>query len=145
MCSPNLIAILQWAKLEKNSTKNNAECLAKLSTYVVTQSLLINGNIKASTICIFLLIFYPTVNRYRKSRMFRYSITKYLQNQTTKQIADDGSAFFLTFLEKKCIGNVRRRKKCDGRNYTNVGKKKVVLCLGPIHLPLTDGLSIKCV
>ena len=96
MCSLNLIAILQWAKLEKNSTKNNAECLAKLS-------LLINGNIKASTICIFLLIFYPTVNRYRKSRMFRYSITKYLQNQTTKQIADDGSAFFLTFLKKNAL------------------------------------------
>ena len=101
MCSPNLIAILQWAKLEKNSTKNIAECLAKLRS--TSQKLLINGNSKASTICIFLLIFYPTVNRYRNSRMFRYSITKYLQNQTTKQIADDGSAFSLTFLKKNAL------------------------------------------
>ena len=54
MCSPNLIAILQWAKLEKNSTKNIAECLAKLRS--TSQKLLINGNSKASTICIFLLM-----------------------------------------------------------------------------------------
>ena len=61
MCSPNLIAILQWAKLEKNSTKNNVECLAKLRI-TSKASDLINGNNKASTICIFLLIFYSTVN-----------------------------------------------------------------------------------
>ena len=31
---------------------------------------------------------------------------------------------FSDISKKKCIGNVRRRKKCDGRNYTNVGKEK---------------------
>ena len=122
MCSPNLIAILQWAKLEKNSTKNIAECLAKLRS--TSQKLLINGNSKASTICIFLLIFYPTVNRYRKSRMFRYSITKYLQNQTTKQIADDGSAFSLTFL-KKMHWQRKTTEKMRWKKLHQRGKEKV--------------------
>ena len=141
MCSPNLIAILQWAKLEKNSTKNNAECLAKLSTYVGTQSLLINGNIKASTICIFLLIFYPTVNRYRKSRMFRYSITKYLQNQTTKQIADDGSAFFLTFLKKKMHWQRKTTEKMRWKKLHQRGKEKGSIMLGP-NSPAPNGRTV---
>ena len=123
MCSPNLIAILQWAKLEKNSTKNNVECLAKLRI-TSKASDLINGNSKASTICIFLLIFYPTVNRYRNSRMFRYSITKYLQNQTTKQIADDGSAFSLTFL-KKMHWQRKTTEKMRWKKLHQRGKEKV--------------------
>ena len=73
--------------------------------------------------------------------MFRYSITKYLQNQTTKQIADDGSAFFLTFLKKKMHWQRKTTEKMRWKKLHQRGKEKGSIMFGP-NSPAPNGRTV---